>query len=220
MFYGAAEFSRDLDLLVLIDEQNLEFLRNALAELDAERIAVPDLLPEYLERGHAVHFRCRRTDVAGLRIDVMSVLRGVDGFEQLWERRTTIESDGEEIDMLSAADLAQAKRTQRDKDWPMVRRLVEQSYFRSRGDREAQDPRFWLSHLRTPSLLVSVASDHSEIARETCQVRPVVCAAILGDMPAITRLLAEEEAHEREADVAYWQPLRAELERLRRSRRG
>jgi hypothetical protein len=56
VFYGAAEFSRDLDLLIL-------------ADLEAEPIAVPELDTAYLAKGHAVHFRCRRTDVAGLRID-------------------------------------------------------------------------------------------------------------------------------------------------------
>jgi len=34
---------------------------------------------------------------------------------------------------LSLPDLVQAKKTQRDKDWPMIRRLVEAHYFQSRG---------------------------------------------------------------------------------------
>ena len=39
VFYGAAEFSRDLDLLILVDSDNLARLRSALDELDAELIA-------------------------------------------------------------------------------------------------------------------------------------------------------------------------------------
>src|SRR3974390_1840369 len=105
VFYGAAEFSRDLDLVVLLDDANLDCLRDTLAELDASPIAVPVLDRAALARGHAVHFRCRRPDVSGLRIDVMSRLRGVSSFEQLWERRTTIETEGETIDLLSLADL-------------------------------------------------------------------------------------------------------------------
>ena len=89
----------------------------------------PPLEERHLLRGHAVHFRCRREDVAGLRIDLMSSLRGVAGFEELWARRTTIEVAGEPIDLLALEDLVRAKKTQRDKDWPMIRRLVEQSYF-------------------------------------------------------------------------------------------
>jgi hypothetical protein len=42
VFYGAAEFSRDVDLLVLADAENLGCLRSALDALDAEVIAVPD----------------------------------------------------------------------------------------------------------------------------------------------------------------------------------
>ena len=41
VLYGAAEFSRDLDLALLVEEANLEWFRELLAELQAERVAVP-----------------------------------------------------------------------------------------------------------------------------------------------------------------------------------
>ena len=41
VLYGAAEFSRALDLALLPDPTNLDRLQEALAELDAEVIAVP-----------------------------------------------------------------------------------------------------------------------------------------------------------------------------------
>jgi hypothetical protein len=68
VFYGAAEFSRDLDLLVLADPENLVSLRAALDDLNAELVAVPPFEARHLLRGHAVRFRCRRPDVAGLLI--------------------------------------------------------------------------------------------------------------------------------------------------------
>ena len=37
-------------------------------------------------------------DVAGLRVDLMSRLREMDGFDQLWQRRTTIEAEEQAID--------------------------------------------------------------------------------------------------------------------------
>jgi hypothetical protein len=43
VFYGAAEFSRDTDLAILADTANLSRRRAALAELQAEVIAVPPL---------------------------------------------------------------------------------------------------------------------------------------------------------------------------------
>ncbi len=33
-----------------------------------------------LLRGHAVHFRCQHPEVSNLRLDVMSVMRGLDPF--------------------------------------------------------------------------------------------------------------------------------------------
>jgi hypothetical protein len=72
VFYGAAEFSRDVDLLILIDPDNLARVRAALGDLNAVPIAVPQFDPDLLNRRHAVHFRCRREDFAGLRIDLMS----------------------------------------------------------------------------------------------------------------------------------------------------
>ncbi len=35
--------------------------------------------------------------------------------------------------MLAVEDLVRARKTQRDRDWPMIRRLLEQSYFGRRG---------------------------------------------------------------------------------------
>ncbi len=218
VFYGAAEFSRDLDLLILTDAGNLDRLRAALEDLEAGPIAVPPLDPDLLARGHAVHFRCRRPDVAGLRIDVMAVLRGVAGFDELWARRTTIDAQGEPVDLLSIEDLVQAKKTQRDKDWPMIRRLVEQSYFSTAQEPSPSLVAFWLRELRTPELLVRVASTYAENARRL--TRPAVSVAMIGDVEATTTALAAEEQDERRRDREYWEPLRRELEALRRGRLG
>lgn len=132
VFYGAAEFSRDLDLLPL-GAENLMRFQKALADLEAECIAVPPLEARHLRRGHAAHFRCRRRDVAGLRIDVMSRLRGVASFEELWARRTTLALAGQPVDLLGLEDLVLAKKTQRDKDWPMLRRLVDRRILAARA---------------------------------------------------------------------------------------
>jgi hypothetical protein len=78
ILYGAAEFSRDIDLAVLADQKNLSRLQAALSELKAEPVFVPPLSTDVLLRGHACHFRCAMPGTEGLRIDVMSVLHGCE----------------------------------------------------------------------------------------------------------------------------------------------
>lgn len=130
VFYGAAEFSRDTDIVLLAELANLQRLRRALAALQAEDIAVPQLSLKWLRKGHAVHFRCHHPEVENMRLDVMAVLRNAPPFNSLWKRRTTITlADNESYDLISLPDLVQVKKTQRDKDWFMLGRLVEAHYF-------------------------------------------------------------------------------------------
>jgi len=216
VFYGAAEFSRDTDFAILADTANLARLRKALAELQAGVIAVPPFALKYLRRGHAIHFRCQHPDARRLRVDAMSKMRGVDAFPKLWKRRTTIElPDGTTSDLLSLPDLVQAKKTQRDKDWPMIRRLVEAHYFQHRGQATAAQICFWLRELRTPEILIELARSHAAACRRLTPRRPLLADATRDDRAALERALLAEETAERERDRQYWLPLRAELEKLR-----
>lgn len=216
VFYGAAEFSRDCDIVILCESQNLLRLENALRELAAERIAVPPFAVEYLERGHAVHFRCQAGDVAGMRVDVMSKMRGVASFEELWGRRTTLEGDdGEQINLMSLDDLVAAKKTQRDKDWPMIRRLVESHYLRNKEDATLERLAFWFKNARTTSILIELAAKYPGDVDGFVASRPLLSHALTEDEPQLEVELAAEEMREREADRLYWMPLRAELEELR-----
>jgi len=110
VFYGAAEFSRYLDLLILASPENLENLRTALIDLKAESIAVTPFDAAWLVKGHTFHFRCHHDDVAGLRIDVMSRYRGAPEFEELWNRRTVFEVGGEPVPLLVLEDLEERRR--------------------------------------------------------------------------------------------------------------
>ena len=220
VFYGAAEFSRDTDFLLLASPANLDRFRAALASLRAERIAVPPFETDYLRRGHAIHFRCQHPDAAGFRIDVMSVLRGMAPFDELWEHRITIETnDGDTIELLSLEDLVLAKKTQRDKDWPMLRRLVEVHYLSNRSHPTSAQIEWWLAELRTATLLIETVLRHPDAARALAGRRPAVACAIEGDVHRVEMALIEEERAAREADRRYWLPLRQELEQLRHGQR-
>ena len=219
VFYGAAEFSRDTDLAIVADAANLARLRRALADLQAEVIAVPPFALKYLRRGHAIHFRCQHPEALRMRVDVMSRMRGVEEFGKLWRRRTVIElPDGTKCDLLSLPDLVQAKKTQRDKDWPMIRRLVEAHYFEHRARPGPAQVRFWLMELRTPEIILELARRHAALCRRLASKRAVLSEALRGDRAAVERALLTEETAEREQDRRHWLPLRAELERLRHQR--
>ncbi|MCU0647355.1 MAG: hypothetical protein MUF00_05140 [Gemmatimonadaceae bacterium] len=224
VLYGAAEYSRDLDLAVLSGARALPRLATALQALNAKVIAVPPFEKRWLDRGHAVHFSIPGDSGRTLRVDVMSQMRGVDAFADLWDRRLEVElpamegSEAVPVAVMALEDLVCAKKTQRDKDWPMIRRLVDASYVAGREDaRNERRVRFWLSELRSPEFLAELVTDEPQRAAESR--RPAVIAARNGD--DVSTALAAEQQHEMAADRAYWAPLRRELEQLRHeARRG
>ena len=140
VLYGAAEYSRDLDLAVLASPEAWPKLTEAMRALRSTVIAVPPFEALYLERGHKVHLSVPDERSPALRVDLMSRMRGVDSFDALWERRVTIVLPSETmgdvaVGILGLEDLVAAKKTQRDKDWPMIRRLVDASHAAGRdGD--------------------------------------------------------------------------------------
>jgi hypothetical protein len=148
-------------------------------------------------------------------------MRGVAPFEELWARRTTLVLPDEgEIEVLSLPDLVQAKKTQRDKDWPMIRRLVEVSYLEGRAGPTAEQVAFWFRELRTPLLLQEIARERPDDLARCMKERPGVLTAVAsGTEAAVAAALHTEELAERERDRLYWLPLRAELAELRRTMR-
>jgi len=218
VFYGGAEFSRNTDFAILADADNLERLGRALMELQAEVIAIPKLTLDHLHRGHAVHFRCRHPDSTGMRVDVMSKMRGVDDFDLLWERRTILQGeDGTIYELMSLPDLIQAKKTQRDKDWPMIRRLVEADYAACRSEPTSQQIHFWLKEARTTALLIELAGAYPEEVRKILSKRhDVLQGALSANELDVEAALTAEEREQRLADKAYWEPLKKELEQMRR----
>lgn len=221
VLYGAAEFSKDVDFVVLADSENLDRLRNAMEILDAEVIAVPPFEASHLEAGLAVHFRCRIPGAGGLRVDVMTKMRGVAPFSKLWERRVTLQDhEGDPIHLLGVRDLVAAKKTQRDKDWPMIQRLMEVSYLSGGDNPAAKDVEFWLSELRTPELLIDLATRFPDQVSTQAESRPLLRSAIDGNRESLERGLVEEMLDEKARDRAYWEPLKKRLAELRQNRRA
>jgi hypothetical protein len=180
VFYGGAEFSRDTDFAILADAENLKRMQRALHELDADLIAVPTLSLAHLHQGHAIHFRCKHPDADRMRVDVMSKMRGVDDFNELWQRRTTLQgADGTIYELMSLPDLVKAKKTQRDKDWPMIRRLIEADHIANESHPSPQQIHFWLKEARTPNLLIHLAKTYANEVPKILSERPAVLQSAL-----------------------------------------
>ena len=217
--YGGSEFSRDTDIAILPDRKNLNHLDAALSELHAELIAVPRLTLESLLKGHAIHFRCKHPDAMNMRIDIMSVLRNAPPFETLWKRRTTMElSNGLIVNVVSLPDLVAIKKTQRDKDWSHVRRLVEAHYLENREKSLPEHVRFWLAEARTPEILRQLATENPKLINELQKQRELFRLLPNCSDDELSAALIEEEKKAREADRAYWRPLLEELEKIRHTR--
>lgn len=217
VLYGAAEFSRDTDIALLASDENLILLRNALRALHARRIALPPFELQYLARGHAIHFRTSHPDARNMRIDVMSVMRGVDSFEHLWQRKTEIvTTSGEAFLLLSLRDLVLSKKTQRDKDWPMIRRLIEADFVKTKTP-SGEQLKFWLEESRTPDMLLWLAQTYPAETDMVRPRRPLLQYARMRDLAALDVALDEEQKEERAKDRQYWEPLRIQLEKIRHS---
>jgi hypothetical protein len=221
VFYGAAQFSKDVDLVLLASEDNYSRFLCAMKELSATRIAVPKFDPTLLARGHAVHFRCQDGDLKGLRIDVMSRLRDLASFEVLWARRTTItDPGGDAFDLIAIEDLVQAKKTQRERDWPMIDALVE-SHYRSLGKEPTPERiKFWLLEARTPERLLNLVRQFPGDAQALTDERPLLHLAMEGQAEHLREALDAEVRGEQTKDRAYWAPLKSELEGFRRAERA
>jgi hypothetical protein len=220
ILYGAAEFSRDIDLAILADEKNLAKLERALRDLRAEPVYVPPLTAAYLRRGHACHFRAQAPGLEDLRIDVMAALHGCDPFPKLWCRRRRLKLPGAGIlNVLSLPDLVRSKKTQRDKDWPMVRRLVEADYHTWPARPSPRQIDFWFREARTADMLIELCAKYPRRARDTAGNRPLLNHALAKDSAVLEAALRTEEDAYRAADRVYWKPLREELFALRQETR-
>jgi hypothetical protein len=220
VFYGAAQFSKDIDLLLLANDANYAGLHRALEELKAVRIAIPRFDPAVLERGHAVHYRCKVPEVEGLRVDIMTQLRDLPVFSELWARRTSVILDeGLTVEALAIPDLVQAKKTQRGKDWPVIAALVENHYQALHNEPLPERIEFWLTETREEERLIELVTRFPAETENLLSIRPLLGLAREKDLPALRAALDAEMRAEQEKDRIYWEPLKREMEAFRRAER-
>ena len=218
IFYGVSEFTRDSDFCVFCDKNNLVNLTDALAELKAENTFFPPLKEDYLLQGHACHFLCGIDAAAGFRVDVMAKMRNCPEFDEMWDSRKIHSIEGLDIPVIGLRHLVAAKKTQRDKDWPVVRRLIEEDFRKNPEDPAKTD--WWLMESRTPGMLIDLAQRFPEPVRALAQKRPLLLHAREQNTNGLEEALLREELEERRKDRAYWEPLKRELERMRHERKN
>ena len=102
----------------------------------------------------------------------------------------------------------------------MIRRLVDAHYSEFQEVPNDEQVRFWLRESRTPEVLVRLAVSHPDLFREISPQRPLLTEALAGSISALEEELHREQTREKEADAAYWQPLKRELEILRAAKRS
>lgn len=102
MRYTEPRFTKDLDLLVAVDERNARAIYAALAEFGAP---LENLTPrDFAEEGYFYQMGS-----PPLRVDVLMSIPGVD-FAKAWRSRESVTLAGEEMHFISKDDLIKAKR--------------------------------------------------------------------------------------------------------------
>jgi len=197
-------------------------IAHALDLLGAHPIAVPPFNTELLDRGHAVHFRCTRADLGGLRLDVMTRPPRLGDVAAVWERHVVFDLGFGPVPAVALEDLVLTKKTQRDKDWATIGELVEADMVAHQTQVDEHRVNFWLREARNADTLIELAAAYPETASAAATGRPLLGAALEGDTAALEIQLAQEQIEGKAADRRYWAPIRQELESMRQElrRRG
>ena len=102
MRYTEPRFTKDLDLLVAVDEENAQAVYSALKEFGAP---LQNLSPEdFAEEGYFYQMGS-----PPLRVDVLMSIPGVS-FVEAWQNRETVKVAEAEMQFISKDDLIKAKR--------------------------------------------------------------------------------------------------------------
>jgi hypothetical protein len=161
---------------------------------------------------------------SSITADDLSRMRNVPAFDVCRSRRSIMPvQDVGEVDVMGIEDLVTAKKTRRDKDWPVVTRLVDVHYRNFADEPIERRVAFWLRELRSPEMLVDLVRRTPDTAQAVADVRPAVARALdlargQGSHAAIRLAVRDEEEIERAADEAYWAPLLKERASMRRER--
>lgn len=100
--YAEPRFTKDLDVLIGVDQENAEAVYKALIEFGAP---LAGLTPkDFSEEGYFFQM-----GVPPVRVDVLMGIPGIE-FEECWKRRVEVDFDGLPVTFMSKQDLIVSKR--------------------------------------------------------------------------------------------------------------
>lgn len=217
--YGASEGSRDLDICLTAPAASVERLSQWLEQADAKLRYLPPLSREVLDRGHTVHYDVPFGGSSVVRLDVCTRPARIADPAMLPSRAIPYTlSDGTRIQVMGLSDLIQTKKTQRLKDWGAIEMLLAASIATTASPDEDL-VKVWLTELRDPELLRTIASARPTLAGEVAVQRAALAALMVGDEQGMSRALQQELADGIEADRRYQRIFTSELELMRQSMR-
>ena len=220
--YGASQFTRDADFWINPTKTNLIRLEKALKELKTTPRFLPPLKLSYLEKGHGIHFRFRYKECNFL-IDILGKLPRVSGFSTAWKNAERIQWHGLKIPILDIRRLVNTKKTDRERDYLVIRSLTELVFKNVRKNKSAQKSVIsWLAKESRNPLHLKIIARSWENGKEILLKSKRPAAILSARMAPLQQIEAELEVEKerlKKENIEYWRPLIHELRQLRRQKR-
>lgn len=176
IFYGATEFTRDLDIWVEPESENLSRLSQVMKQLGAKQRFLPHLEQKYLLQGHAVHYM-----LDDFRIDILGQPPRVGKFSDVYSYAESAVIDGVSCMIVDLRNLVKMKKTQRARDYEVIQRLVDVVFEYADANPDEQDTfGQWLAEeLRTIDNLYKMAKQWENGKKYFKQCNRPICKAVL-----------------------------------------
>ena len=160
VIYGIAMMSKDGDWILKEEEETMNHILKILSEYDAVyRFGAP-LDIRWMSGGWSAHFEFH---YEGLRVRTDFVTRppriSLKRLSDMWE-----EIKGSDIPAVSLPDLAEIKKTNREKDYAVIGELA----------RLMEHPKDQLLYSRSARDLIDLAEEHKDLISELMEKRPVL----------------------------------------------
>jgi hypothetical protein len=229
VLYGATEFTEDLDIWAAPDQENLNRLAAALRRLNARVGPLTPCLTEQNARfGHGFHFLVTEPDGQSWPLDVMGQPPRVGDFDSAFSDAAVLLPSLPELKTIDPMRLVTLKKTDRDRDYSVIARLVEVVVddWLGRGSPTSAEMRWACSEARSVAPIMQLwrIPGFREVF-DACD-RPclrVIAGVLRPDEPLdedrLDRFVAaldEEKRQFQRQSRAYWRPIVDHVKELRR----